>query len=187
MSDLPPSSAPTGSAGSGAACPLRDARIPMKTHAFALAALLVPAALLLATLQAEAPEPSPELTAEAVVQIQVEALQANDEPYPDHGIETAFRFASPSNQVATGPLPRFAALVKGPVYGDMLGFARADYGEIAVDGDRAAQRVTLFHDDGRRVTYVFGLSRQDGGPYDGCWMTDSVVRRPPPENGFTRV
>ena len=103
------------------------------------------------------------------------------------GIETAFRFASPANQVATGPIDRFAVMVKGPVYGDLLGFARADRGSIAVEGDRAAQRVTLTHADGRRAIYVFVLSRQDGGPCDGCWMTDAVTRRPLPESAPTRI
>ncbi|PAP78731.1 hypothetical protein BSZ37_09870 [Rubrivirga marina] len=133
------------------------------------------------------PEPSPDLTPAEVVRIQVEALQRNDDPSPDAGIETAFRFASPANQVATGPLDRFAAMVKGPVYGDMLDFARADFGRIAVEDDRAAQRVTLTHDDGRRAVYVFILSRQDGGLFDGCWMTDGVTRRPLPEATTTRI
>lgn len=153
----------------------------------ALAVLLVPAAFVLGTPTGGGPEPSPDLTPAEVVGIQLDALRANDAPYPDAGIETAFRFASPANQVATGPLDRFAVMVKGPVYGDLLGFARADRGSIAVEGDRAAQRVTLTHADGRRAIYVFVLSRQDGGPCDGCWMTDAVTRRPLPESAPTRI
>ncbi len=42
-------------------------------------------------------------------------------------------------------------------------------------------------DDGRRVTYVFTLSRQRGGEYDGCWMTDGVTREREQINGTTRV
>lgn len=152
----------------------------------ALAVLLLPAAVVLSA-QHGGPEPSPDLTPAEVVGIQLEALQANDEPYPDAGIETTFRFASPANQVATGPLDRFAVMVKGPVYSDLIGFARADVGRIAVEGDRAAQRVTLTHDDGRRAVYVFILSRQDGGLCDGCWMTDGVTRRPLPESATTRI
>ena len=148
-----------------------------------LAAVLVPALLLLASAQdaLDPVEPSPDLLPGEVVRIQVEALGRNDEPRPDAGIEAAFRFASPGNRATTGPLDRFARMVKGPVYGDMLNFERADYEPMQVDGDRAVQRVTLTHADGRRVAYVFGLSRQEGGECDGCWMTDAVVReeRPP--------
>ena len=28
----------------------------------------------------------------------------------------------------------------------------------------------------QRVGYMFFLSKQKGGPFDQCWMTDSVLR-----------
>ena len=152
--------------------------------------LSVLAFVFLAVSAAAQPMPSPDLTPEEVVRLQVEALQRNDEPRPDAGIATAFRFASPGNRRATGPLERFAAMVKGPVYGDMLGFESAEYGVMRVEGDLAAQRVTLVQSDGRRVRYVFGLSKQTGGDCAGCWMTDSVVREADPpgrENGLRRI
>lgn len=152
-----------------------------------IAALGIAIGLLVAAQPTTDPEPSPDLSPAEVVRIQVEALQHNDDPTPDAGIATAFRFASPSNKAATGPLDRFARMVNGPAYGDMLDADRAEYAPIAIDGDRAAQRVTLSHDDGRRATYVFQLSRQDGGPCDGCWMTDGVAREAPQQSGTTRI
>ena len=145
-----------------------------------LLAVGLPALLLLAPTRAADPEPSPGLAPSEVVRIQLEALQTNDDPYDDAGIATVFRFASPGNRAATGPLERFTAMVHGPAYRDMLGFRRALYGAMRVEGDRAVQSVTLVHEDGRRVSYVFGLSRQTGGACDGCWMTDAVVREPEP-------
>ena len=154
----------------------------------ATAALLLPLALVLTVAEGrDDPEPSPELGPAEVVRIQVEALGRNDDPEPDAGIRTAFRFASPQNRAVTGPLPRFAALVRGPVYGDMLDFARAEYGAVAVEGDRAAQRVTIYHHDGRRAVYLFGLRRQPGGECAGCWMTDAVERREIAESAPTRI
>ena len=132
-------------------------------------------------LPASDPEPSPSLAPEAVVRLQVEAMGRNDDSAPDAGIATAFRFASPGNRAATGPLERFAAMVHGPAYRDLLNFESVSYGEMHVEGDRAAQRVTLVQPDGRQVAYVFGLSRQRGGECDGCWMTDSVVPEPTPD------
>ena len=133
------------------------------------------------------PDPSPELTPEQVVRIQVRALQHNDDPTPDAGIETAFRFASPSNREMTGPLDRFAQMVHLG-YPDLIGFERADYGPIRADESRAVQPVTFVQPDGRRVTYLFGLSRQSGGACDGCWMTDGVVEQPdPPADGLRRI
>ena len=156
---------------------------------FALAAL-VSATFLIAAVSGDSPpdpSPSPEWTPAEVVRFQVEALQRNDQPYDDAGIETAFEFASPGNQAATGPLPRFAEMVHGPVYRDMLGFKSAEYGPIRVEGDQAVQDVTLVQADGRRVTFLFGLSRQSDGACDGCWMTDAVVRQDAPSDGTTRV
>ena len=153
--------------------------------------VLVSATFLVAAVSGDTPppdpEPSPEWTAAEVIRFQVEALQHNDRPHADAGIETAFAFASPGNRAATGPLARFAEMVHGPAYRDMLGFERAVYGRVRVEGDRAAQEVTLVQPDGRRVAYVFGLSRQWGGACDGCWMTDAVVRQASPTNGTTRV
>lgn len=151
-------------------------------------ALALVAASSLLSLAPDPTDPSPDLLPEEVVRIQVEALQHNDEPTPDAGVEAAFRFASPDNRAATGPVERFARMVKGPVYGDMIGFEQAEFGLVEVEGDRAVQRVTLAHADGRRVTYAFVLSRQRGGPYDGCWMTDGVVREAEPsQRGVRRV
>ena len=155
----------------------------------ALLLLLVPAVLVLARPSSDGPTdpvPSPDLSPAEVVRIQVEALQANDDPRPDAGIEAAFRFASPGNRRATGPLPRFAQMIRQG-YGDMLGFAAAEYDPVKVEGDRAAQRVTLVQADGRRVAYVFGLSRQRGGDCDGCWMTDAVAPAEAPPSRFQRT
>ena len=153
------------------------------------AVVLVPVVLLLASSPEGKPdpEPSPEMTPEEVVRVQVEALRQNDEPYDGAGIEAAWRFASPANRRATGPLPRFAEMIELG-YADMLGFERAEYGPMRVEGGQAAQWVTLVQADGSRSAYVFGLSRQEGGPYDGCWMTDAVVRAPESAgDGYTRI
>ncbi|WP_412062874.1 DUF4864 domain-containing protein [Rubrivirga sp. IMCC45206] len=157
-------------------------------HALSVVLALVgTAAVVLLAAGPNDPQPSPDLTAEEVVRIQVEALGANDTPTPDAGIATAFRFASPGNRAATGPLERFTQMVKGPVYRDMIDATSADYGRVVVEGDRAALRVALGHADGRRAVYVFALSRQQGGACDGCWLTDGVERREPVADGQTRI
>jgi len=151
----------------------------MQPHA--LLGVLAAAVLLAVVLVAgPEPEPSPELGAADVVRIQVEALGSNDHPRTDAGVRTAFRFASPGNRSATGPLPHFARMVHSADYADLLAFSHADYGPVRLDGDVAFQEVTVVHADGRRATFVFALSRQRGGACDGCWMTDGVVRRDAP-------
>lgn len=123
-----------------------------------------------------APRPSPALAPQEVVTIVLDALRNNDLPTKDRGIAVTFDFASPANREATGPLDRFAALVKNPFYRPMLNHQRAERGEMAMLGDEARQRVTLVGARGERVTYTFILTRQSEGPYRGCWMTDGVVR-----------
>ena len=162
----------------------------MSTSLLALAALLTATFVVAAVAgggPAPDPDPSPEWTPGEVIRFQVEALQRNDEPYPDAGIATAFEFASPGNKAATGPLDRFAEMVHGPGYRDLLGFERAEFGLLRVKDDLAVQEITFVQADGRRSTFLFGVSRQSGGPCDGCWMTDAVVPRPAPEDGVTRV
>lgn len=115
--------------------------------------------------------PSAELRPDQVVRIQLEALRANDPA--NRGIETCFRFASPSNKLVTGPVERFGAMLKGGVYSLMFDYADAEYESVEIVNEKARQRVHLTG-GGKVVTYIFYLSRQAHPDCDGCWMTNSV-------------
>lgn len=119
------------------------------------------------------PEPSPDLSPEEVVRIQVDALGRNDAPHVDSGIEAAFRFASPANKRVTGPLERFRLLFAGP----MIGHDGARYSEVQQTDTEARMGVMLSTDAGP-VGYVFRLSKQTQAPHQDCWMTDAVERVP---------
>ena len=124
----------------------------------------------------EALMPEPTLPPGDVIRIQLEALRHNDEQ--DRGIAVAFRFASPANRAGTGPLSRFAAMIKEGPYALMLDFRDATYGPVETISGRARQRVTLTGAR-ERMTYWFHLSRQTEVPYVDCWMTDAVfIERP---------
>lgn len=142
---------------------------------------------LLLVLAMWAPHPAPRLTPADVVGIVLTALQHNDDPTPDAGIATTFEFASPANRIETGPLERFALLLKNPAYRPMLGFRSATRGRVEIDGNHARERVVLVGKDGSQVTYVFLLTKQADGPYANCWMTDGVIRQrePAPPPGTT--
>lgn len=121
----------------------------------------------------DGPHPHPSLAPADVVRIQIEALRGNDAA--DRGIAIAYRFASPDNRRSTGPLGRFAAMIKQEPYVMMLRHTHAVYGPVTVAGRRAAQRVVLSAPGRAPVTYVFHLARQeDAGPLHGCWMTEAV-------------
>jgi len=120
--------------------------------------------------------PSPELSPEQVVQIQLKALRHNDSR--NRGIEVAFRFASPDNKVQTGPLARFIHMLQQGPYNLMLAYDNAAYDPIEIEDDYARQRVTLIG-SGLVVAYEFYLSRQTEGVCIGCWMTDAVIAKRP--------
>lgn len=124
----------------------------------------------------EALLPVPSITPQQVVDIQLKAMQQNDHPYEDHGIEVAYRFASPSNKESTGPLADFAALVRHESYHSLLNFQRYGLDDIMIEGDKAIQKVTLIDADDQPVVYYFKLSIQQESPFTNCWMTDGVVR-----------
>ena len=120
-------------------------------------------------------EPDPSLSPRDVVSIQMEALRNNDTPYRNRGIEVTFNFASPANKRMTGPLERFTAMVRNPIYAPMINHQTARYGKLMIEGDIASIDVILVTEDGVYVGYRFTLSRQHGNQYEGSWMTDAVV------------
>ena len=149
---------------------------PSSIHA-AMRLPLLAATLFLLAFCAHADEtplvPSPEYEPEEVVKIVIDSLQGNTEP-EDQGIATVFRFASPGNQASTGPLDRFARMIRGG-FADMLNHAGARYDPMEISGDTAVQAVWLSTDSGREVGYAFQLRRQSSGKFKDIWMTDTVV------------
>jgi hypothetical protein len=121
------------------------------------------------------PRPDPALSPESVVQLQLDALRANDEPYVDSGIETAFVFASPAVRSVVGPFERFANVVRSERYEPLIDFDRVGTTPIERFGDDARQEVTVVDGDGHETVYEFRLSRQVTGKLAGCWLTEAVV------------
>jgi hypothetical protein len=121
-----------------------------------------------------AKSPDPSLAPEEVVQIQVEAFRNNDPA--DRGIEIAFRFASPANKQLTGPLPRFARMMRNVPYEPMLLAEEVVISDVQVRGNLARVVVSLDTPDGRTHDYVFFLTKQRQGEYAGSWMTEGVSR-----------
>ncbi|MEL6339580.1 MAG: DUF4864 domain-containing protein [Myxococcota bacterium] len=131
-------------------------------------------------------QPTPDLSPRAVVQTQLSALEHNDSPKPNTGIAVAFRFASPANQRATGPLTKFIGIVRGEAYSPMINHRRAEVGQPMVKGREATVPVLVDSADGKLVAYLFRLRRQESEPYRNCWMTDGVELigiKEPPQDG----
>lgn len=127
--------------------------------------------------------PNPDLTPQQVVEFQLDALRHNDEPTIDAGIERSFRFASPSNRLVTGPLSHFSEIVHSPGYSALLRSQSNEVRGVAVKADQARVYVTVTSANGSRLNFLFMLSRQGEGDYRDCWMTDSVMKLSPDDNG----
>jgi len=161
-----------GAAGFGGASARRSA--PLPPPPVALDPQTIP--------NSKLPVPKPELSPKEVVRTVMEALQHNDQPWPDGGIETAFNFASPSNKAMTGPLERFIPLVKNPLYVSLINPSSIEYGTPTEDNGRASLVVTVMGEAGEKIHYRFVLSRQNAAPFTDCWMTDGVQRVRSPED-----
>jgi hypothetical protein len=127
--------------------------------------------------------PRPELSPAEVVQYQIAALQQNDKPKSDAGIERAFRFASPSNKQLTGPLEHFVQIVKSPAYSPLLNSRSSAIVASELKDGQAKIAVKIVTADGRPLTYVFILSKQNEGEFHDCWMTDGVAPLNEAEDG----
>ncbi len=137
--------------------------------------LLACAALAAGCRNPPARAPDPSLRPEEVVQVQLDALRENDRPEHDAGIAVAFRFASPENRAAVGPLRRFAGVVKRPPYSVLVNHRKAYVGRAFRTGSRARVRVAVVGDDGSAAGFIWELSRQQVGENQGSWLTDGVV------------
>ena len=129
--------------------------------------------------------PSPSLSASDVVAAQLAALreEPQDGDGTGDGIRTAWSFASPGNRAATGPLDRFALLLRNPSYVGLLEHRAASLAPLRERGDEAQQEVLVLTRDDRTEGYTWVLARRWAPPHEGCWLTDGVLRHPEPEHG----
>lgn len=112
-----------------------------------------------------------------VVQIQMNALKFNDDATND-GIRTVRRFASPQNRRTVGSFDAFVTVVRSESYAPMLSYDSARYAPGPIDDRTATVGVVTAVDGDVTGRYEFRLGKQEGGVYDGCWMTDSVRSLP---------
>ncbi len=62
--------------------------------------------------------PPASMSVKDIIQLQLNALQTNNKN--DNGIKIAYKYASPSNKLATGPYSKFRKMVHNPMYKHLL-------------------------------------------------------------------
>jgi len=128
--------------------------------------------------------PSPLLSPVQVVTNQMLALHSND----DKGMAQCFEFASPSNRAVTGPLARFAGMIR-TAYGVMCTAKHGWVGEVQVDDEQLDDLLQAsilvvystcpegFHPPHSQfLVFCFYLEKQQSerAGYKDCWMTSGV-------------
>ena len=135
------------------------------------------------TRSAEMVYPNPDITPAEVIAIQLNGLQYNDKPETDAGILQAWAFAHPRNRTMTGPLPRFANMLKGPGYDMMLNHASHQI-VPANSGDGWRQfDVFMEASNGKVIQFAWIVEKVNEGQYKDCWMTVAVSAPRPAGQG----
>ncbi len=127
--------------------------------------------------------PNPDIAPAEVIAIQLNGLKFNDTPEADAGIRQTWAFAHPRNRAMTGPLPRFAQMLKGPGYDMMLNHASHQI-VPANSGDGWRQfDVFMEASNGKVLQYAWIVEKVTKGRYEGCWMTVMVSAPRPAGHG----
>jgi hypothetical protein len=138
--------------------------------------LIIPIIFLLA-LPATAQDfltPNSSIPPDRVIEIQLQALQQNDVPSPDFGITQTWVFAHPDNKRVTGPLERFAAMVKGPNYQLMLNHRQHTIKPVVLTENYALFNVFITTASKHTASFQWEVSRLKSGIHPGSWMTTAV-------------
>ena len=118
--------------------------------------------------------PSPDIAPAEVIAIQLNGLQHNDMPETDAGIRQTWAFAHPRNRSATGPLPRFTMMLKGPGYEMMLNHTSHEI-RPAKSGEGWQQFDVLMEaGNGDVMQFAWIVEKVTEGRYQDCWMTVAV-------------
>ena len=118
--------------------------------------------------------PNPDIAPEEVIAIQLNGLQYNDTPEVDAGIRQTWAFAHPRNRAMTGPLTRFAAMLKGPGYAMMLN--HKSHQIVPVNSGDGWWQFDVFMEASNREVLQFAwiVEKVNEGLYKDCWMTVAV-------------
>ena len=132
---------------------------------------------------AEMVYPNPDIAPAEVIAIQLNGLQYNDSPQIDAGIRQTWAFAHPRNRAMTGPLNRFANMLKGPGY-DMLLYHASHQIVPANSGDGWRQfDVFMEAGNGKVLEFAWIVEKVTEGRYKDCWMTVAVSAPQPAGQG----
>ena len=125
-----------------------------------------------------APEAAPpaDLAPEGVVALVLAALQRNDLPHPDAGIETLYAFSAARLRAQVGDLPTFKRVLHNELYAPLLEHTQARAEPLERRGRAARQTVVVEAKDGAAAPYLFSLVEQPQADAPPLWLLSGLAR-----------
>ena len=117
-------------------------------------------------------KPSPSLSANQVVEIQLKALRHND--IFNTGIKRAFYFTTSYNNEGKKSYLDFQDMILSQKYASILNHRHVYRSPIEYYRQQAFQVVTVRDRQSRKIEFLFELELQKESPSKGCWLTKSV-------------
>ena len=118
--------------------------------------------------------PNRDLSPREVIEIQLTALQTNSAKKPNAGIQQTWAFAHPNNKAVTGPIERFAKMLKNKNYRYLLGHKEYTIREVVVAPKIANFYIVIVSSDNIKLSFNWRLQKVEVGAFIGSWMTTSV-------------
>ena len=126
-------------------------------------------------INAEMIKPDPSISPKDVILIQLEALQTNNMPFKDAGIEQTWEFAHPNNRIYTGPLNNFIRMIKNPSYSMMIDHLEHNIIPVEERDTSSYYFVELTDINGKKYGFEWTVEKViENGEFKDCWMTVGV-------------
>ncbi len=125
--------------------------------------------------KADVLKPNSNIKPVEVIEIQLLALQKNDQKYKDSGIEQTWNFAHPNNKRVTGPLENFKRMIKGDSYQMMINHLSHTITKIGSNEKWAQFEVIIL--DKNKIYHKFNWQVEKytmEGDLKDCWLTTMV-------------
>jgi len=120
-------------------------------------------------------KPQANLLPEEVISIQLTALQNNNYPYINFGIEQTWELAHPSNRQYTGSLSNFIKMIYSDSYFIMINHKKHNINLVEQEVNISFFLVELVDKTGNKFKLQWIVEKVLlDGEFKNCWMTISV-------------
>ena len=120
-------------------------------------------------------KPQADLLPEEVISIQLTALQNNNYPYINFGIEQTWELAHPSNRQYTGSLSNFIKMMYSDSYSIMINHKKHNINLVEQEVNISFFLVELVDKTGNKFKLQWIVEKVLlDGEFKNCWMTISV-------------